>query len=56
MPWKHKSRRCIYCGHVGPRTLTTGGYAHKRCIPTTPRATSQPYWAPAPLPPIKNGR
>lgn len=28
LPWGHKSRRCIYCGKVGPRTRTVGGWAH----------------------------
>lgn len=33
LPWGHKSRHCIYCGKVGPRTIVAGGWAHKRCIP-----------------------
>lgn len=31
-PWGHLSRRCVYCGKVGPRTMVAGGWAHKRCI------------------------
>lgn len=34
-PWGHVSRHCVYCGKVGPRTMVAGGYAHKRCLPTT---------------------
>lgn len=33
LPWGHKSRHCVYCGKVGPRTLVLGGYAHKKCLP-----------------------
>lgn len=33
LPWGHKSRHCVYCGRVGPRTRVASGYAHKRCIP-----------------------
>jgi hypothetical protein len=33
LPWGHKSRHCVYCGKVGPRTQVVGGWAHKRCIP-----------------------
>lgn len=33
LPWGHRSRHCIYCGKVAPRTRVVGGYAHKRCIP-----------------------
>jgi len=36
-PWGHVSRRCIYCGKVGPRTIVAGGYAHKRCLPRKPQ-------------------
>lgn len=31
-PWGHVSRRCVYCGKVGPRTMVAGGWAHKRCL------------------------
>jgi hypothetical protein len=33
VPWGHQSRKCCYCGKVGPRTIVAGGWAHKRCIP-----------------------
>lgn len=32
LPWGHKSRHCVFCGKVGPRTIVAGGYAHKRCL------------------------
>lgn len=39
LPWGHQSRKCLYCGKVGPRTVVAGGYAHKRCIPKDPTPT-----------------
>jgi hypothetical protein len=33
LPWGHESRRCVYCGRVGPRMVVLGGYAHKYCLP-----------------------
>ena len=33
LPWGHRSRQCVYCWKVGPRTVVPGGWAHKRCIP-----------------------
>lgn len=33
MAWKNYSRKCVYCGKPGPRTVVIGGYAHKRCLP-----------------------
>lgn len=41
--WGHKSRRCVYCGDVGPRVIAAGGYAHRRCIPTTSQMLSCRY-------------
>lgn len=32
-PWGHVSRRCVYCGKVGPRVVVARGFAHRRCIP-----------------------
>lgn len=40
LPWGHKSRRCVFCGRVGPRTLVVGGWAHKRCLPSSDRSLS----------------
>lgn len=50
MAWKNYSRKCIYCGKVGPRTAVIGGYAHKRCLPENqpkpkplPRGVTEPF-------------
>lgn len=41
MAWTHVSRRCRYCGEVGPRVPVPGGYAHKRCMPSNGASTRQ---------------
>ena len=30
--WGDLPKHCIYCGGVGPRTITAHGLAHKRCL------------------------
>lgn len=40
-PWGHISRRCVYCGKVGPRVVVAQGYAHRRCIPKNGRTTTR---------------
>jgi len=41
-PWGHESRRCIYCGKVGPRCwVIAKGYAHRRCIKLKEKAHTE---------------
>jgi hypothetical protein len=38
LSWGHESCHCVFCGNVGPRTMTSVGgrvgYAHKYCLPS----------------------